>query len=50
MSLYFDFGLGTMPEDRADSGNGAGKGLGRGRTAAGKGPDKGWDGRSPGKN
>ena len=29
MSLYFDFGLGTMPDNRADSGNGAGKGPGR---------------------
>ena len=27
-----------MPDDRADSGNGAGKALRRGRTGAGKGP------------
>ena len=40
MSSYFDFELGTMPEDRDDSGNGAGKGM----EEAVKRPGRFWQG------
>ena len=38
MPLYFDSGLGMVPDDQADRHNGAGEGLARGQTGAWKGP------------
>ena len=37
MSLYFDFGPGTVLDDPGDTQNGAGKGQGRDKTGARQG-------------